>query len=175
MHVREGRICCDDAAFVELAGFLLEQGTAVKFRATGNSMQPFIRDGDVVLAVPLGAHSISRGDVLLYTTQAGKIVVHRVIRKGRNGCLLPKGDAAPWSNESWIDPASVWGRVVRVERHGRQIDATGFANRWLGWGYSLLRTVPQRLYVIMLRLRSRLAGRFSDPKVDCCPEGGGDS
>lgn len=170
MHVHEAQLCCDDAAFFELSRFLLEKGIALRFRASGGSMHPSIRDGDIVLAVPVGDRPIARGDVLLYPTPGGSIVVHRVIRRDRHGRVLPKGDAAPWSNEGWIEPSSVWGRVIRVERGGHQVDTTTFASRWLGLGASLLRTIPQRISVILERLHSLPSVRSRDREADCCPE-----
>ena len=42
---------------------LLVDGHGVKFRAPGNSMYPTIRNGDVITVTPLGASSVTTGDM----------------------------------------------------------------------------------------------------------------
>ncbi len=65
---------------------VLDAGRAVSFRAAGNSMCPFIRDGE---QVQLRASSAYRkGDVVLCMTDERKVVLHYIVSVGSDVCVL---------------------------------------------------------------------------------------
>ena len=55
----------DSDLFVGLTRELLQRGCHVRFRATGTSMHPTIRDGEVVTVAPASEDAFAVGDVLL--------------------------------------------------------------------------------------------------------------
>lgn len=99
-----------------LALDLLARGERVRFVARGDSMKPFVRDGDQVEVDPRPRPRV--GDlVLLRAVDFG--VVHRVIGKAR-GRLLIKGDNLPRA-DGWFGEDAVLGVVIAVRRGGRPV------------------------------------------------------
>jgi GNAT superfamily N-acetyltransferase len=102
----------------ELAADVLENDGRLLFRASGSSMLPTLRDGDLLCVVPFDADSLHPGDILLYTGQDGGAVVHRY--SGTNdgegaSRLMMSCDARPWSRYG-IDADRVLGTVVSAFR-----------------------------------------------------------
>jgi signal peptidase I len=123
---------------------ILKQGHSIRFRAPGDSMYPTIRNGDVITVTPLGASSVTNGDIILYQHRSG-VAAHRVMRiikrseeNSRSALKDPqdrsssetlhfflRGDAAL----VFDDPVSadhILGKVTLVEREGRRIDPYSF-------------------------------------------------
>lgn len=118
--------------FRDLAGQVLRDGRRLRFQARGGSMRPFIVDGDVLEAVPLGKGRICRGDVLLVESDDGRWLAHRVIKTRRydgEHRFLIKGDACP-DSDGWFDRAHVLGRVLIVDRGSQRIDLTSRSARF---------------------------------------------
>jgi len=65
------------ANFSDLCGDLLSGGRPIRFRASGSSMAPAIRDGDLLTVEPLATRSLSEGDIVLYPVGTG-FRAHRV-------------------------------------------------------------------------------------------------
>lgn len=108
-------------AFEQLAGQLLQSGAGIRFRAAGDSMRPFILDGDFLEVIPTGSRAPSRGDILLVRAVEGILLAHRVVSvksTDREQTYLIKGDSCPQA-DGWFSPLQVLGRVVFIE-HGLQ-------------------------------------------------------
>jgi hypothetical protein len=105
---------------IELLRAVLDKGKPFRFEATGGSMSPFVRDGDVITVSPLSDSSPRLGDVVAFIRpEDGKLVVHRVVGE-RDGFYLIRGDSA--SNCADVIPrANILGRVSRVERNGKRV------------------------------------------------------
>ncbi|HXJ78972.1 MAG TPA: S24/S26 family peptidase [Candidatus Methylomirabilis sp.] len=90
-------------------------------RFHGNSMLPFVRDGDRLIVEPVVWREIARGDLVTYRFE-DKFPTRRVARKGRNSILL-------WC-DNWPDRRfrarrhDVLGRVVTRERDGARLHAS---------------------------------------------------
>lgn len=101
-------------------------GVAVRFRARGDSMYPFIRDGESITVGPASIHDVVRGDVLL-CRHAGRILAHRVVSMSTlsgERVLYLRGDAKQGCDAP-VREADVIGRVLSVHRHGRTIPMSG--------------------------------------------------
>ena len=86
----------------------------------GWSMTPFVRDGDVVTIAPVRAVGPRPGDVLAVELTPGSLlVIHRVVGHVNGGWLM-RGDSAS-APDGVIPREQVLGRVVRVQRHGREV------------------------------------------------------
>lgn len=71
---------------------VLRQGKSVRIRVRGNSMLPFLRhNDDALLALP-EEKRIRRGTVVVAQTDESGIVLHRIRRIDRNGCITLLGD-----------------------------------------------------------------------------------
>lgn len=71
---------------------MLRQGKSVRIRVRGSSMLPFLRhNDDALLALP-EEKRIRRGTVVVAQTDESGIVLHRIRRIDRNGCITLLGD-----------------------------------------------------------------------------------
>ncbi len=119
--------------FGALSAAVLERGDSLRFRACGNSMLPFIRDGDVLLVSP--GLETRPGDVVLCRAGDGRLLAHRVARVHRQShshSIVLHGDACPWP-DGLFPLDNVLGRVVAVERGMQHIRLDAGLPRWLGW------------------------------------------
>jgi hypothetical protein len=69
---------CSDHLFVETIIGLLRKGHKVKFKASGSSMHPTIRDWDIITVEPISPADVTVGDIILYQNKLG-VVAHRVM------------------------------------------------------------------------------------------------
>src|SRR5512135_2144272 len=107
--------------FSEISPQLLEEGRRVRFQATGGSMRPFIRGGDMVTVEGADISAARIGDVV-FCRHRGGFQVHRVIRRFKKDAfpvLIVKGDALPGCGEI-VFSEDFLGRVTLVERAGRR-------------------------------------------------------
>jgi len=101
--------------FTSIAQEVLGRGRALRFKANGGSMSPFIRNGDVVEVVPLKG-KINFGDIIFYHSSYGNSIIHRVIQRGKTS-IITKGDSVPSSDQPIFSKQAL-GRVVAVEKNG---------------------------------------------------------
>ncbi len=119
----------------EIAPEVLRRGGTISFVATGFSMWPHIRNGDMVTARPLTKGVVPRtGWIIIYQSPHGQIIVHRVVAAGhRHGAgLKVRGDSQSGPFEH-IALESVLGRIVVRQRHGKDIDMTSRTRELEGW------------------------------------------
>lgn len=140
-------------AFSSLCADLLQSGQPVSFRASGSSMVPTLRAGDLVTVVPVGVADIRPGDVLLYATARG-LTAHRVLRTlpgDSHRTFRTRGDA-PGSTEEQVEASQVLGRVESLRRNGR--------DRRLRRRLALpLLTITRRLRAVAGTVKARLGSR----------------
>lgn len=104
----------------DLLQSVLAKGGSFRFRAKGTSMYPFIRDGDIIVISPLGRAVPRLGDVVAcLRPNADRFTVHRILQKQRSSFLI-RGDNSP-CDDGWFARESILGRVVQVERKGREV------------------------------------------------------
>lgn len=113
----------------------------------GSSMQPLIRRGkDLVTIAPL-QRLVKKGDVVLFMTDSGRYVVHRVwkmkekmVRTLGDNCVNP---------DAWIPNEYVLGQAICYSRNGRKYRLdTCFARLW---GRVWMAIFPLRVFYIRLR------------------------
>jgi signal peptidase len=113
--------------FVELTAELLERGACVRFQATGQSMYPAVKDGEIIKVEPVEPSHIKKGDIVLYRMKKG-VIAHRVVHiERRNGdppFFVLRGDALG-TCDGIVEPRQVIGRVISVERNGRDYKLNG--------------------------------------------------
>jgi signal peptidase I len=106
-------------AFAGLMEAVLEKNVPFRFTATGCSMTPFIRDGDLITISPVPLR-LRPGDVVPFVNPScNKLMVHRILNVSQEGYLI-KGDNNS-EPDGRIPASSIIGRVVRVEHRGRQV------------------------------------------------------
>jgi len=108
-----------------------ERNVPFRFQARGFSMTPFIRDRDVLTAVPILLDDASVGDVAVFThPESRKLTVHRIVARTSEGFLM-KGDGS-LESDGVISESKILARIVRIERKGYE------ESRGLGPGRGLL-------------------------------------
>jgi protein tyrosine phosphatase (PTP) superfamily phosphohydrolase (DUF442 family) len=160
----------------ELAAQVLEQGSPFVFAARGNSMLPFIREGDLLTVVPLGGAPLRPGEVALYRRDGGSLLAHRVIEPAARGgeAWLMRSDGSRGELER-VRSEEVLGRIVSLERRGRTRRLDTRRRLWMArlwhrlWPWSLWAyTLVSRLKSRLLRAGRGLAASSQDPVL---PEG----
>jgi len=128
--VEGGVLSLSGLALQEFLRAVLARGLPFRFGARGASMDPFIRDGDVVTIVPGNARRPRLGDVVACChPREGHLVVHRVIGTVPHGVVV-KGDA----NEvldGVVAVGDVLGVVSSVRREGHRVVIGTGPERWL--------------------------------------------
>ena len=102
----------------------LQKGETVSFSPQGRSMTPTIKVGDTVTLV--ACQSPKRLDVLFYTRDDGKAVLHRLIGFDKNGGYIMRGDGQI-VKEYGITVKNIIARVDSVTRNGKKRKMSGFA------------------------------------------------
>jgi signal peptidase I len=96
---------------------VLNKGMTFRFKARGNSMSPFIKDGDVLTICPKRTKLFAKGDVVAYNHHTlNKIVIHRIVGRKKDNYLL-KGDNTA-GDADVVDEKDILGYVLKVERNG---------------------------------------------------------
>lgn len=116
----EGYHVLPERSVVELIRAVHEKGASFRFMASGNSMCPSIRDGDVITLSPLRSIPPIPGEVVAFLKpETGKLIAHRITAVV-NGAFRIQGDNNP--EPDGIVPASrLLGVITRVERGGRDV------------------------------------------------------
>ncbi len=107
------------SGLLDLMAATLERGASFRFTARGCSMDPFMRDGDVLLVGPLRRKPELGRVVAVRDSVSGRLVVHRVVARTRGGVLV-RGDGAGRADGE-ATPGDVLGVVGGVERRGRRV------------------------------------------------------
>ncbi len=117
-RILEGEeLALSGTALLELLQAVLARGAPFRFRATGASMFPFIRDGDVVTVAPLqGTRPLCGEVVACIPPGQERLVIHRVVGRRGNSYLV-QGDATSDVDGS-VQELDILGRVMRIERRG---------------------------------------------------------
>ncbi len=114
-----GELSLSDLGQLELLLAMMESGVALRTTARGFSMQPFIRDKDVLTISPIKEMQPSLGDVVAFKKPStGKLAIHRIIGRTDDGWLI-RGDNCP-DSDGVVATENIIGRVCRVERQGME-------------------------------------------------------
>jgi len=117
-----------------LARAILAAGRPVRFRVSGSSMLPNLRDGDIILVGPPG-RPFERGDVAAFITRPeGPLLVHRLLSVD-DGVFRFKGDKAARFDPP-VAAEGIIGLVLAVERRGRSVRFGGRGGKRLAAGLS---------------------------------------
>ena len=121
LHKREGGILSlTGPALRDLLRDVLAKGLPFRFRARGGSMDPFIKNDDVITVTPFNEKGARYGDVVAFIDPSGdRLVVHRVVRVSKDCCLV-KGDNSILP-DGWIVWEQILGYVTHIDRLQRPV------------------------------------------------------
>ncbi|SFL10789.1 signal peptidase, endoplasmic reticulum-type [Paenibacillus sp. 1_12] len=122
--------------------------------AHGNSMFPFIREGDVCRFVSFDSLLLKKGDIAVFYSLDGNIIAHRLCQfKLINNelCYVFKGDTSIGYDEP-VRKKQIIGKLIWIRKGTMIYRAEGWAPQL--WGRLIL-TLP----VLSLLLRTYLKGK----------------
>ena len=154
----DARYPVDPVLLCDLIREVFEQGGVFRFYPTGISMLPMLRPhrDSVLLAAP-GSRPIRRLDVILYRRADGRVVLHRVIGRDRQGDLILCGDHQ-WTPEPGIREDQALGMLTEFVRRGRTVRATNPIYRLYAYIWVAVRPLRGLAHRVWRRLfRSRRA------------------
>jgi len=123
--------------FAILMQDVIKKGKAFRFQASGFSMAPFIKDGDILTLVGIKDQDVGKGDILAFHNPFhGKLTVHRVVTC-KNNQLLMKPDNGE-TLDGWINFENVIGIVRSIERNGNPVKFG------LGWEKRLIARLSRK-------------------------------
>ena len=125
------------------------KGSEIKARLKGESMLPFLKNGQTLLFRPAEAESIAVGNIVLYH-ENDKVISHRVFRKGK-GFIQTKADASVYA-DSPITSDRLIGKVVAVEKDGRVSRLDNIAGLICGLLISRISLITSRFQFIIKKL-----------------------
>ena len=83
----------DTKAYLDTVCELLQQGQChVAIPVTGGSMVPFLHSGDMAY-LDLPDTPLKKGDIVLYTRENGRYILHRIKKVNKDGSFIMVGDA----------------------------------------------------------------------------------
>ena len=112
---------------LDLSTELLGRGKRVRFRAPGRSMYPTIRENEAITVEPVAPQDVKVGDIILYRSEKS-VVAHRVIQiqRGEDKTFRFILREDTWGTlDEPVQAEQILGKVVSVERAGRNIDPYG--------------------------------------------------
>lgn len=108
----------------------ISKGHSVKTIASGTSMYPFLRKGDLLTIEPVLMDEIKRGDVVVFESEE-KWIAHRVIKIHSNDGLAEfttRGDARV-STDPPVRQENYIGLVSYLVRNNKSISLTSFRKK----------------------------------------------
>lgn len=130
--------------FEELILFLNE-GKKVLFTIKGNSMKPFICNGEKVLIRPYRSNELTLGTIVLAKYGNG-VILHRIVSK-KNEKILLAGDGNLWQREQ-ISSVEVLGIVDIVIRNNEWIKLDTSIKQLMALCWYLIRPIRILFYKI---------------------------
>jgi hypothetical protein len=141
----------------------------------GPSMNPTLREPEVMEIVPYGDRPAKPGDVILFVRQGSdQPVVHRVTRRTADG-IGTRGDNNLHDDGYVLQPSEISGRVVAAWRGERRRKIAGgrtgcWVRRWLRWRQGMDLSISRLLHPLYYALARwgivrRLAPASLRPRV----------
>ena len=127
---------------------LLKNNNSLCMQATGDSMWPFIREGDSISFEIVNFKNIRTGDIAVYIKNKNipLIISHRVVKK-TNDALVIKSDGALFRYDIIHEDALI-GRLKSITRKGKNINLNSEfhrkVNKIIAW-FSL--NIPVVLFI----------------------------
>lgn len=149
--------CVPGPRQIETAGLMadiLNRGATLRIKATGKSMHPLVRDGDIVILVKRPSPSLRTGDLVMARSDAGSAVLHRIVKKsrGRHGRFVFKtqGDALMVGDKA-VTEENILAKAIVIERTGasprtKKVDLESIRWKVAGFAMALSRRFWGRLY-----------------------------
>lgn len=100
----------------------------------GYSMCPTLREGDLVFTYKPSPEDISIGDIIIYSTRTGDLIIHRVVRIYKTGTsyyYITKGDNNEAPDPFRVTYEMIKGKVIRIGNSTFKIPYLGYLSLWI--------------------------------------------
>jgi signal peptidase I len=124
---------------------LLRSGQAVRFKVSGMSMYPAVRDGEILVAKPVDPATLRRGDVGVFLSNDA-LRVHRIVHvpgSGRDAFLF-RGDAS-LTCDAPVAADQILGQVISIRRGQKDYSIIGPGYRFRSCLYAGLWRLKTRI------------------------------
>jgi len=109
----------------EMIRCLMAKKSPIKIQAGGWSMDPFIRDQDVLTIAPLSRDMIKLGEIVAFKVQkkdkSFRLGMHRVVQVLDRENYLIKGDNTSPDPDGIVPRNQILGKVIKIERNNKTI------------------------------------------------------
>ena len=142
--------------FAQLANETLQNGHAMRFKALGSSMTPFIRNGDILTVTPTNPKKLRISEIIFYKTKSGNAIAHRILRIKQTINQLTfntRGDASAGTYET-VEQNQVMGKVTTINRNNKIINPCKFHIRMAGLFWAAIQPIGYILIKIRYRIKS---------------------
>jgi uncharacterized repeat protein (TIGR01451 family) len=102
--------------FGVLSQTLLSKGLGFRFQARGRSMQPAIRDGEILHVQPVTLKELSEGDIVLFASGANYTAHRLILADCAQDVFITKGDAGA-EKDGILQGREILGKVVAKEEN----------------------------------------------------------
>ena len=146
------KLICTSDEFIEIIENSVKKGGSMPLVVTGNSMNPFMKDGrDTVWLEVCRESDYKRGKILLFRREDGKIVLHRVRRVMPDGILVMNGDAQYWCEE--IKKEQALAAVTFIEVNGKKTSCNSLAYKMKIELWQLLKPVRPLIFKVWRKIK----------------------
>jgi signal peptidase I len=133
--------------FLSIESVLIDGWRRVVY--TGTSMNPTLREPDLLWVEPYGNRAVRAGDVVCYRSPEEKVnIVHRVVSvggretKGFKDGIRTRGDNNPTDDPRALQAGDIIGRAVAAQRGPRHRPIPGgHTGRMIAWSVRLRRPI----------------------------------
>lgn len=136
---------------------ILNSGLSLRVKATGRSMSPFLRGGEILTIQKVPSGSLRTGDLIFFKTHDGMPLIHRIVGKRFHSNIhvfQTKGDALLRMDEP-VSEHNIFGKVCGIEKKN-----TGDGTRFINMRSGYWKTVNYTLALISLG-KSKIYGAVS--------------
>lgn len=116
--MKQNEIFFSSVSLIELIKSAFAKNSSFRFKVTGYSMSPFIKDSDVVTLSPLSRVSLGKVAAFIHP-DTKKLIIHRIIGQD-NGYFILKGDRIS-EIDGLIPQENILGCVTRIQRNNRDV------------------------------------------------------
>ncbi len=142
----------------QVIGESLKENQNAIFTVTGNSMWPFIGHGrDQVEVAPVKCSELKKGDIVLFKTQRGAYILHRIMK------LTDKGMITAGDGNTYIDGefprTSALAKVTKIIRKGKTLNCHSLTWKFIFamWRITFpIRPFLLKTILIFCRLRKKI-------------------
>lgn len=140
---------------------ILNSGLSLRIRATGRSMSPFLKGGEILTIKKVPDSCFHIGDLIFFKTRYGSLLLHRIIRKKYKDIVIlqTKGDAVLGADEP-VSEHDILGKVCIIEKNifgmsTKRVHMESPLWKTINYMLAIFSSVQSRMYLALTYLSVR--------------------